>query len=591
MKLFAFTASLLFFMAGLMAESGEELFKKVDASVVAIQHERAGGSGFILTPDGYIMTNGHVISLMDRENPKDTARRITVIMSDDKKYQAKVIGFSLDPDIAIIKINPDKPLKPVKIGDADKVISGQKCYAFGAPLGQKRTLTGGIISNTARTSLGTFTKVFQMDAIINPGNSGGPLFNKDGEVIGVNTYGGKAGLGFSIPIKYGMVMKDHYLKHGRFIRADFPYFISKAMPEEFARVLGTPQGVYVDYVVPGSYAEKVGMKNGDVIIKMDGETVSGKNEESYYEWNWDLVTKNVGDKIKFVSLRKDNGKWREVKIEGTLTEDEPAPQYGHQIGELREINYPTLGMGIQRITTSSYFIYNLPVSKGVRVSSVKTNGAAFKAKINKNHVITHLNGQSVSDEEDFKKKVDASLKSMEKYLIMKVVYGNDKKEVVVKVNYHLKNRKVLIITNGKDEQVSMYKRQLELKGAAVTTAQSPDAYGDGDWDGVIITSSQELKSDKYKNIIKMAAEKKQVIGLVNKAPALLITAPENYKEKKVTMNKDVSPAAIKAGLNYTGKEVETDGTVVTSTGFDRKTAKGFLESFAGTVSRKTDARE
>jgi serine protease Do len=583
--------TLLFSTTAIFAQKGEELFKKVDPTVVAIQHERAGGSGFILTADGYIMTNGHVVSLMDPENPKDTARRITVIMSDDKKYQAKVIGFSLDPDVAVIKINPDKPLTPVKIGDADKVITGQTCYAFGAPLGQKRTLTGGIISNTARTSLGTFTKVFQMDAIINPGNSGGPLFNDKGEVIGINTYGGKAGLGFSIPIKYAVFMKEQYLKHGRFIRADFPFFISKAMPEEFARVLGTPQGVYVDYVVPGSYAEKSGMKSGDVIIKMDGEAVDGKNEESYYEWNWDLITKKVNDKITFTMLRKTADKWETVKISGTLTEDEPASQYGHQIGELKEINYPTLGMGIQRITTSAYFIYNLPSTKGVRVSSVKTNGPAGKAKIFKNHVITHLNNVEIINEEDFKSKIDTSLKSMTKYLIMRVVYGNDVKNVVMRVSYHLRKRKILILNAGKDEHLSMYKRQLELQGATVVNSTNPADYADGDWDGVLISSDKGLDGKSYKSLIDKAAEKKQVIGLVNKAPALLMGAPKDYKEKKVTMDKDISPAAIKAGLNYTGKEVESDGTVVTSTGFDKKTAKKFLESFAGTVSRKTDARD
>ena len=590
MRLIIFFTCLLTFSLS-WAQNGEKLFKKVDASVVAIQHERAGGSGFIISADGYILTNGHVVSLMDPENPKDTARRITVVMHDDKKYQAKVIGFSLDPDVALIKINPEKPLLPVQIGDADKVITGQTCYAFGAPLGQKRTLTGGIISNTARTSLGTFTKVFQMDAIINPGNSGGPLFNDAGEVIGINTYGGKAGLGFSIPIKYAMVMKDHYLKYGRFIRADFPFFISKAMPEEFARVLGTPQGVYVDYVVPGSYAEKVGMKSRDVIIKMDGETISGKNEESYYEWNWELVTKKVNNKISFTLLRKIKDKWTTVKVSGVLKEDEPAIQYGHQIGELKEINYPTLGLGFQRITQAAYFIYNLPSTKGVRVSSVKANSSAGKAKIAKNYVITHMNNSPISNEEDFRNKIDTDLKNMTKYLVMRVVYGNDTKNVVMRVSYHLRKRQILIISSGKNEHLSMYKRQLELKGANVVTSVSPDSYGKGDWDGVIICSPTKLDSKVYKTLIEKAAEKKQVLGLVDKAPALLVHAPKAYKEKKVTMNKDISPEAIKAGLNYTGKDVESDATIVTSTGFDKKIAKAFLKSFAGTVSRKTEARK
>lgn len=572
-------------------QTGDELFKMVDESVVAIQHERAGGSGFVLTKDGYIMTNGHVVSMMDPENPKDTARRITVIMSDDKKYQAKVIGFSLDPDIAVLKIEPEKPLKPVKIGDTDKVITGQKCYAFGAPLGQKRTLTGGIISNTARTSLGTFTKVFQMDAIINPGNSGGPLFNEKGEVIGVNTYGGKAGLGFSIPVKYGMVMKDHYLKYGRFIRADIPFYISKAMPEEFARVLGTPQGVYIDYVVPGTDAEKMGLKNGDVLIEMDGKEVSGKNEESYYEWSWELVTKEVGKKIDFVVLRKNAGEWKKVKLSGVLKEDEPAPEYGVQIGELKEIKYPILGMGIQRITLMSYFIYNLPTTKGVRVSSVLKNGSASKANITNRHVITHINGKEISDEEDFKVKLDSYLKKMDKYIMFSVASGNDVNDLVVRVNYKLKKRKLLIISAGENVHLSTYKRELELMGAEIKIAKDATQFGEGDWDGVLISGEDNFTSDEYKKIVNTAADKKLVLGLVGKSPVALTLESEKYKDKKVTMDKDVSPKAIKAGFNYTGKEVEVDSHVVTSTGFDRQTAKAFLEAFADIVSRRTEARD
>ena len=578
-------------LSAFAAQTGDELFKMVDESVVAIQHERAGGSGFVLSKDGYIMTNGHVVSMMDPENPQDTARRITVIMSDDKKYQAKVIGFSLDPDIALLKIEPLKDLKPVKIGDADQVITGQTCYAFGAPLGQKRTLTGGIISNTARTSLGTFTKVFQMDAIINPGNSGGPLFNEKGEVIGVNTYGGKAGLGFSIPIKYGMVLKEHFIKYGRFIRADIPFYISKAMPEEFARVLGTPQGVYIDYVVPGTDADKAGFKNGDVMIKMDGKDVSGKNEESYYEWSWELVTKKVGRKIDFIVLRKTDGKWQEVKISGVLKEDEPAPEYGVQIGELKEIKYPILGMGIQRITLMSYFIYNLPTTKGVRVSSVLKNGSASKANITNRHVNTHINGQEIADEEDFKSKLDTYLKKMDKYIMFSVASGNDVNDLVVRVNYKLRKRKILIISAGEDVHLSTYKRELELMGADIKIATEASLFGNGDWDGVLISGEGDFTTDVYKNLVAVAAEKKLVLGLIGKSPAALTLAAELYKDKKLTMDKEVSPLAIKAGFNYTGKEVEVDSHVVTSTGFDRQTAKAFLEAFADIVSRKTEARD
>ena len=583
--------SLIFLTSFSWAQNGEELFKKVDKSVVAIQHERAGGSGFIVDSSGLIITNGHVVSMMDIENPRDTARRITVILHNDKKYQARVIGFSLDPDIALLKIEPEAPIQAVKIGDSDKVVTGQTCYAFGAPLGQKRTLTGGIISNTARTSLGTFTKVFQMDAIINPGNSGGPLFNAQGEVIGVNTYGGKAGMGFSIPIKYGMTLKEHFEKFGRFVRTDVPFFISKAMPEEFAKVLGTPQGVYVDYVIPQSYAEKVGLKNGDVIIEMDGKVSSGKTEEDYYEWNWDLQTKVVGEKISFKILRKENGQWQERVINAVLQEDEPAPQYGHQIGELKEISYPELGMGVQRITMGSYFIYNLPTTEGLRVSSVKANGPISQAGIVKNEVITHVNGKKVTDEENFQEIVDASLIGMDKYLSFTTKRGNDTNLRVVRLSYYLKNRKILLLSQSDDEYASMFKRRLQLQGAKVSLAKSVDSYGDGDWDGLLLNGTAPGAKKVIADFLKGVVENKTVIGLLGKAPVMLLSGPDSLKEKKMTMDKDDSPAIIKAGFNYTGKDVEIDGNIVTSTGFDRKTAREFLEAFAGNVSRRTEPRE
>ena len=244
---------LLFLTPSLFALSqGEALFDKVDACVVSIQHENAGGSGFIISEDGYILTNGHVISLMDRENPKDVAKRITVVLHDESKYQAQVIGFSLDPDIALIKINPKTKLSTAILADSNSARTGQECYAFGAPLGLKRTLTKGIISNTAQTSIGTFTKVIQTDAAINPGNSGGPLFNINGEVIGVNTYAKSgSGLGFSIPINFAKTLVEHFKEYGYFRRAETPLIFTKAMTEELARVLNSPRGLFIDFVEIG----------------------------------------------------------------------------------------------------------------------------------------------------------------------------------------------------------------------------------------------------------------------------------------------------------------------------------------------------
>ncbi|MEK7450161.1 MAG: trypsin-like peptidase domain-containing protein, partial [Planctomycetota bacterium] len=279
-------------------EAGAVLFKKVDPTVVAIQHEEAGGSGFIIDPNGYIITNGHVVSSASRswwndqpEDPTETAKRITVVLSDERKFQAKVIGHSLDPDVALIKIETNEPLPIVVLGDSENVKAGQRSYAFGMPYGLKRTLTAGIVSNVDRTDLDTFTKVIQTDAPINPGNSGGPLFNEKGEVIGINTYGmWGEGLGFTIPINVAKVMKEHFIKYGKFKRAAFPFFILKEIDNDLAGVLGINEGILVDYVDPGSPADKSGLKNGDIIVALNNQPISASNRAGLKDAIWKFTT-------------------------------------------------------------------------------------------------------------------------------------------------------------------------------------------------------------------------------------------------------------------------------------------------------------
>jgi S1-C subfamily serine protease len=147
----------------------DEIVKKVDAAVVCIMHEGACGSGFVISKDGYIISNGHVVQGTDSEEPLTPAKLITVITSDERKYRAKVIGFCMNPDVSLLKIEAESEMTPVEFGDSTSVKVGEKCFAVGAPLGLKRTYTSGILSSVDRTDLGTATKVFQTDAAINPG--------------------------------------------------------------------------------------------------------------------------------------------------------------------------------------------------------------------------------------------------------------------------------------------------------------------------------------------------------------------------------------------------------------------------------------
>ena len=569
------------------ASRGEELFPELDPVLVAIQHERAGGSGVIISADGYILTNGHVVSLMDPEQPRETARRITVILNDETKYQARVIGFGLDPDVALLKIEVPHPLKAAKLSLA-QLRTGQTVFAFGAPFGLRRTLTQGIVSNPAQTSLDTFTSVIQTDALINPGNSGGPLFNEAGEVIGLNTYGGE-GNGFAIPVAVARTLGEQYRNHGRFRRAGLSYFISKAMPENFARALGTPQGIFVDFVLPGSAAAKQGLKDGDVIVKMDGVAVKGASEEDYNNWNWDLVTRHPGDNLSLGILRRGAAgqAWLPMELSCVLGEDELLPALGHQIGELPETLYPEIGLGIQKVTPFVLHSFSLPSAAGVRVTSV-SNGPAARADIHGDDLIVAVDGQPVSDDLSFRRLVDERLVKRARFLVFDLKRGNDQSRAVVRVPYRLRDCKVLILAAASEPQRDLFSRRLRLAGAEVTVAENADAeLAEHDWDAVLIAADTAAVPTGAELFLNRPAKpgKGCVLGLSGKAPALLAAAGARWKQKRLTADRDASAPILKAGMNYTGREVEIDESLVTGTGFDSISAKAFLAAFADAMAK------
>ncbi len=271
------------------------------------------GSGFIISADGLIITNKHVVS--------DTQATYQVVTANDKKY--KVDKIYRDPlnDIAIIKINPsDNPsetLKPIPMGDSSKLEVGQYVIAIGTALGQFRnTVTTGVISGLGRGitagspyagSVEQLSNVIQTDAAINPGNSGGPLLNSSGQVIGINTAVSQSGqnIGFAIPINTIKASIDSFNKTGQFNR---PYLgvAYKMISQDLAVLNNLPQGAYVEQIVSGSPAEKAGIQQGDIIIKIDGKRVSGSSQLSQF-----IAAKKVGDTIT-VTIYRD-GKTSDLK--------------------------------------------------------------------------------------------------------------------------------------------------------------------------------------------------------------------------------------------------------------------------------------
>lgn len=231
------------------------------------------GSGFIISSDGYIMTNNHVISGADE---------IYVKMSDGQEYLAKLVGTSPEVDIAILKVSTNKTFKPLKFANSDNIKIGHWAIAFGNPLGLNSSMTVGVIGASGRSSLGIeqVENFIQTDAAINQGNSGGPLLNINGDVIGVNTAiystnGGSVGLSFAIPSNLASNVRDSIIKSGKYER---PYVGISVLDltQEIKKQRNIPYstGIIVQQVYPGSPASKYGLKAGDVILEINGKTVT-----------------------------------------------------------------------------------------------------------------------------------------------------------------------------------------------------------------------------------------------------------------------------------------------------------------------------
>jgi len=568
----------------------DEIVKKVDPSVVAIQHEHAGGSGFVVSPDGYILTNGHVVRGDDEEDPTQTAKSITVILNDEQKYPAKVIGFSLDPDIALIKIEPSHPLQPVEFADSRHVQIGQRVFAVGMPLGLKRTFTRGILSNVERTDLGTETKVFQTDAAINHGNSGGPLFDHNGRVLGLNTYGqdGANNLGFTIPIHVAAVLKDHFLTHGRFIRADLPVCSMSELYSELARAFNVDNGILIAAVLPNSSAYKAGLREGDIIVETDGQPCSARTRAEMLDYDWEMTIRKPGSDITFTVLRGPAGSRQRLTIKAKLEAMELMPKWGLHAGEIVENRYDALGLGVRQLVQLSRILYTLPEVKGVLVSTARKTDSAGKAGLHERDIITHVAGRPTPDIATFQRELETQLTSRAKAIELTVARGKATVVTAIAPYYGLRNTKVALIVPAKDhEYVELLRRELIASGATVTVT-GPDAKLKAADFNVILFAGGAGGRELWNNaealrLVKEAYAAKKVVAAVGSSAIVIANAVPDIAGKKLTTTKEDSAEAIKMKANYTGKGVETDGKLVTTTGFDRATVRDFLKTLYRTA--------
>ena len=580
-------------------EISDEVVRKVDPSVVAIQHERAVGSGFIVSSDGYILSNGHVVQGNDDEDPTQPAKAITVVLNNEQKFPARVIGFSMDPDVALLKIEAGRPLQPVEFADSRAAHVGQRCFAVGTPVGLKRTFTGGLLSNVERADLDTETTVFQTDAAINPGNSGGPLFDHEGRVLGLNTYAsqGNNNLGFTIPIHVAAVLKEHFLKQGRFVRAVLPYYLTSELYDELAQALGVERGVLVSYVLPGSAAAAAGLRDGDVIVELDGQPYAARTVAESLNLDWELMTRPVGSTGTFTVVTPGSGARRQVPF--TLQAMEPMPRTGRHAGEIVETRYDALGLGVRDIAQLQRLIYNLAPVQGVMVTTVAKSGAAAEAGLLLGDVVTAVGGQPTPSMTAFRHELESALGRRSKYIEFAVTRRNLSVQTALAPHYLLRGRRVsLLVPPREPEYVELLRRELLAAGAEVKLYSLdgrpvPTAAGALDVQASLADLSVSATDvlliaggaggrdlwdrAEVRKLVDEAARAEKTLAAVGPA-ALLLGGPDApLKGRKITITKEDSAEAIRRGATYTGREIETDGRIITTTGFDRATVRRFAK--------------
>lgn len=369
---------------------------------------RGLGSGFIMSEDGFVITNNHLIRKADE---------IEVILESGERYKADIIGSDPKTDLALLKIKPKRKLQAVKFGNSSQLEIGDWVVAIGNPFGLGHTVTAGIVSAKGRSlGLGAYDDFIQTDAAINPGNSGGPLFNFKGEVVGVNTaiIAGGQGIGFAIPIDMARRIVNQLEKSGKVVRGWLGVIVQQITPE-IAQSLGlqNSEGALISDIAPGGPAEKAGIKRGDVITEIDGLKIKEMPDLPKI-----VAGYNPGYKADIKIIRNGKSKSIRVKLE-ELPEEGIA--VSTKASDNKEVD-SSLGLIVNDITPQLRRRYRLDNASGVVVVSVASGGIAQEAGFRTGDVILEANRKKVKDVSSYKK----ALSNLEKgsNLLFLVSRGN-----------------------------------------------------------------------------------------------------------------------------------------------------------------------
>jgi serine protease Do len=363
--------------------------------------QQAAGSGVIMTSDGYILTNHHVV---------DSATKVHVVLADKREFDAKVVGTDSDADIAVIKVDATG-LPAVTIGDSSKVEVGDVALAIGNPFALGQTVTMGIVSALGRTGLGIerYENFIQTDAAVNPGNSGGALVNTRGELIGINTAilsesGGNQGIGFAIPSNMARSLMNQIKEHGQVTRG-YIGIVPQDLTPQLASSFGIKdtRGALVSFVEANSPAANAGMQRDDVIREVNGTAINDQGELRNK-----IAELAPGDTLSVKVLRNGSEKTLSIKVAARPTEtaskSEPASPDAGTSGKL--------GVAIQDLNPQIARQLELPASvTGVVVTQVQPDSPASDAGLKRGDVIQEVNRKPVKSASDFRNAVTESSKS------------------------------------------------------------------------------------------------------------------------------------------------------------------------------------
>ena len=393
----------------------EDFFKQFEKPGGKKRKAQSLGSGFIIDKSGYIITNNHVI---------DNAEKIMVILYDDTSFEATVVGKDPKTDVALLKINPKKTkLSAVKFGDSNKLRVGDWVMAIGNPFGFGGTVTAGIVSARGRNLSGSYDDYIQTDASINRGNSGGPLFDMNGNVVGINTAifsqsGGSVGIGFAVSSNLAKQVTDQLKQYGRTKRGWLGVLIQE-ISKEIADSLGmkSVKGALVSSATEGGPAQKAGVKTGDVILKFNGIDIDTMKELPKV-----VAGTPVGKSVPLVILR--NGKTITLNVvlgELELAEKENLITKSSGNNKSKSKTFEKLGFVAEELSKSNIEKFKLKkIKAGILISSVKEGSVAEEAGLLPGMVIVRVGQIEVNSIDVIEDAIKNAIKQKRKAILLLV---------------------------------------------------------------------------------------------------------------------------------------------------------------------------